>query len=71
MMATDWDTVAEMAAEDHQTRRAHRAADNQAYVRDLLADRQPAFAASLELAVAVAARTTTPHTCRRDPACTW
>ena len=64
MMATDWDTVAEMAAEDHQTRREHRAADNQAYVRELLAARQPAFASSLNLAVAVADRTITPHACR-------
>ena len=70
-MTTDWDTVAEMAAEDRQVRREHRAAGNQAYVRRLLAARQPAFAATLELAVAVADRTTTPHVCRRDPACTW
>ena len=69
MTAPDWDTAAEMAAEDHAARNALRAADNQLAVRDLLRERQPALAARLDRAVDTV--DVGPHICRREIACTW
>jgi hypothetical protein len=49
---TDWDTVAELEAESRADRKAQRAEDNQTFVRDLLADHEPYWAALLDMATA-------------------
>lgn len=55
-MTPDWDLIAEGRAEDLDVRRALRALDNREYVRDLLAEKQPAFAVIVEAAVASVTR---------------
>lgn len=49
---TSWDTRAELEAESRLDHQAARAEDNQAFVRRLLAERQPVLAALLDQAVA-------------------